>query len=383
MKQSTLGLFGLFASLLMPGCMLFGGVRVEPVATSVQKPSNVAVYMAVSQGQEPALGLSEQSFQVSEDGQPLTAEQSRQVLLPRDMVAVHRALLLVDMSGPIAEGDTRKTIAMAVARFVTKAHQTQPVSVFAFDGGAQIRSIGEFPEGNDEIAEIPALESYTSQDTSSNLNGAVIEAIAQLDARLMTAQKPIRVGTLVVFARGPDLAGRVTEGKMREALSDSKDLVLAISSKDAPGFRASSIEKDGAFEAESMASILDPFDRAGERAASLVNRYYLLSYCSPARAGKRRFKIVVTTKNDEDKEIQGSMSGEFDADGFGSGCDPTTRPRFVQTARPDEDEQKDKEKSDRPAKGSSKSAKPPAENAAAPADEDAVAPPPDKPGYAK
>ena len=148
------------------GCMLFGGLRVDAVATSVQKPSNVAVYVAVSKGHDPALGLTERSFHISEDGQDLLPEQTQQVLLPRDMVAVHRALLLVDMSGPVTEGGTRSTIAMAVARFVTKAHVSQPVTVYAFDGGAALRLIGDYPEGTDEIGDIPAATSEVLAATS-------------------------------------------------------------------------------------------------------------------------------------------------------------------------------------------------------------------------
>ena len=122
-KRTLPSMWGLalasLTALASSGCM--GGLRVETVATSVQKPSNVAVYVAVSKGpgKDPALGLSERSFHVSEDGQALSPEQSQQVLLPRDMAAVHRALLLVDMSGPVTVGDTRQTIAMAVARPAT------------------------------------------------------------------------------------------------------------------------------------------------------------------------------------------------------------------------------------------------------------------------
>ena len=65
------------------------------------------------------------------------------------------------------------------------------------------------------------------------------EAVSQLDTRLMATQKPLRVGSLVVFARGADLAGRVTEAKMREVLSETKHLLFAIGVKDAPGFSAS------------------------------------------------------------------------------------------------------------------------------------------------
>src|SRR5438045_1862198 len=211
--------------MLSGGCM-FGGLRVEQVETSVQKPSNVAVYLAVSKGDDPALGLTEKNFHILEDGAELTPEQTQQVLLPRDVAAVHRALLLLDMSGPVTEGETRHQIAMAAARFAARAHTAEPVTIYAFDGGPAIRLITEIPEGTDDVVEIPQLESYTAQDSSSNLNSAIVESLAQLDARLMSAQKPIRIGTLVVFARGPDLAGRVADAKMSEALDESKHLVF-------------------------------------------------------------------------------------------------------------------------------------------------------------
>jgi hypothetical protein len=389
----------LLASQLSSGCMLFGGLRVDPVATSAQKPSNVAVYVAVSRAGDPAIGLTERSFVISEDGQELSPEQTRQVLLPRTMVAAHRALLLVDMSGPVTEGDTRSAIAMAAARFVTKAHASEPVTVYAFDGGAKIRLIGEYPEGTDEIAEIPALAAYAPSDPSSNLHSAVIEALAELDTRLMTAQKPLRIGSLVVFARGADLAGRVTAAKMREALSESQHLVFAIGIKGAPGFSAARLGREGAFEAEAETSLLATFDEAGARVGSTVGRYYLLSYCSPARAGTRGLRIKVVTTDDKNKEVSGSMSTDIDTSGFTSGCDPTARPAFVVPAAPEAPHEKPDgqgaEDGDKRA-GSGKvpkavggrvSGKPASSVPPGPAGEpdegEAVAPPPSKPGYAQ
>ena len=39
------------------GCSLFGGVHVENVATGAQRPANVALYVAVSDGSEPVTDL--------------------------------------------------------------------------------------------------------------------------------------------------------------------------------------------------------------------------------------------------------------------------------------------------------------------------------------
>ncbi len=368
-------------SLSTSGCGLFGGLRVDSVATSIQKPSNVAFYVSVRHGDHAALGLFEKNFLISEDGKDLSTEETRQTLLPRDMAAVHRALLLVDMSGPIADGDTRQRIAEAVARFVSRAHVAEPVTVYAFDGGAALHLVGEYPQGTEEITDVPALATYSPSDPSSNLDGAVIEAMTQLDARLMMAEKPVRVGSLIVFARGPDLAGRVPESKMRDALDESKALVFAISIKDTPGFRASRIGRDGAFEAESSESILHAFDNAGGRVAEAVGRYYLLSYCTPARAGMRHVRIEVVTNDDEGKQISGTMSADFDASGFTSGCDPTQRPRFVVQPDPEAHDRG----ASRATQPEDRTRKPSAPKSATPApdDGDGVVPPPSKPGYAQ
>ena len=380
------------AQPLLAGCALFGGVSVDTVATSVQKPSNVALYMSISKDDEPIRTLTEKDFRIREDGQELSPEQTKQVLLPRDIAAVHRALLLVDMSGNIAEGDTRNNIAMAVARFVTRAHATQPVAVFAFDGAAAPRLIAEYPEGSESIGEIPALQNYEPTDPSSNLHGAVPEALAQLEVRL-NVQKPIRIGTFVVFARGPDLAGRVTDQKMFEALSERKFLQFAIDIKGAPTFKATRIGKDGVFTAESPTSMLTAFDAAGARVASTVERHYLLSYCSPARAGKRRLKVEVVTKDEKDKEMTGSVSTEFDAAGFTSGCDPAQRPRFVvpkvadkadkPAATDEKPREEEKPKTDEKPKADAPAPAPGKPAAPKPQDDDSVAPPPSKPGYAQ
>ena len=47
----------LLVALFGSGCALLGGARVEAVATSAQKPSNVAMLVAVTEGDDPVTGL--------------------------------------------------------------------------------------------------------------------------------------------------------------------------------------------------------------------------------------------------------------------------------------------------------------------------------------
>jgi hypothetical protein len=350
---------------------------VEEVATSAQRPSNVAVYMMVENGDQPVTGLDESDFAIYEDDQLIDSSQSQQTLLPRDVAAIHRTLLLVDMSGAL-EADARQTIAEGASRFVTKVRQSQAVSVFAFDGGRQIRLIGEYPKGTDTVEQIPGLTSYTAADTSSNLNAAVIEALQKLDARLMGTARPIRVGTLVVFARGPDLAGRATEDQMLDALDDSEHHVLAIGIEGS-GLSIGRLGDDGEFTATSLSGVGGAFEEAAARTAATFEKYYLLSYCSPARAGVRQLAIEVKTTDSEGNEVGGQLRAEFDATGFSSGCNPTASPRFV-LPKPSEDEGDDDDDAPAPARTTAPGSKP----AAQPAEPaETIVPPPDKPGYAQ
>ena len=59
------------------------------------------------------------------------------------------------------------------------------------------------------------------------------------------------------------------------------------------------------------------------RIAAMSQRYYLLGYCSPARAGEHQVKIVARGMGKS-----GSLSYDFTATGFRPDCDPTKKPAF-------------------------------------------------------
>src|SRR5688500_6170711 len=103
---------------LLAGCTtLLGGVDVKPVSVTVEKPSNVAVYLAVSDSGEPVGDLTADNFKLFENEQVVPFLDSQLTLLDREVVAVHQTLMLVDMSGSLDEA-ARRTVSRAVAGFV-------------------------------------------------------------------------------------------------------------------------------------------------------------------------------------------------------------------------------------------------------------------------
>lgn len=369
---------------LCSACSLLNRVHVDPVATSFQKPSNVAAYLAVTDGDRPVTDLQIESFKIYENGQLLSPDEAHQTLLQTDLAGYHHALLLVDMSG---EGTADDALARAVGSFVETVRRTQPVSVFVFDGSPNLRFVADFPKSPEGApADVHALAKMGSSDASRNLNGAVLSGLRELDARLAGQRRVAKVGTLVVFTRGPDLAGRVPEADAEKALSDSHDNVLALSIVEQAGPALDTIGKDGTIKAQSPDSLGIAFDEAGTKARDLYEKYYLIAYCSPARSGTRRLKIEVNFRDVSGTDKHGSFTQDFDASGFGPGCNPETVPRFVpqvtakvqaaSKASSTDDTKSDKsDKSDKPNEHLDERA--PAE------DDGSVAPPPDKPGYSR
>jgi hypothetical protein len=322
-------LLAVAAHVSLCGCSLFGGMQVEALSASAQKPSNVAVYVAVSDAGEPVTGLEPKNFRVYENGELLAPQQIDRVLLPREPVTDARVVLLVDLSGN-PDAEQRELLARATEAFVRKLQESVRVSVRAYDGGSELKSVGEYARGGTNPSGA-ALSRIKSSDASRNLNGAVVLALKELDRATPGEHKPIRLGTLVVFARGPDLAGRTRDDELYDALGAAEHDVIGIGvGEDLPflGFADA-----GVIHSQTSETLPIAFEEAGARVAKTHAKYYLVGYCSPARGGARLVRIEAWYTNEDGDEKSGSAEYEFDATGFGPGCKAETTPRFESERR--------------------------------------------------
>ncbi len=381
--------FVALVSLCLGGCHLLGGMQVEAVATSVEPPSNVALYLSVTDTSTPVPELTAASFKIYEDGQLVDAAVTRQTLLERSLVAVHRTVLLLDLSG--APDDATKTaIAEGAAKLANAVAPKQGVAVYVFDGGSDVVRVADVTQGS-SVESLPAVAAFAPRDSSRNLNGAVVEALSALGAALMAEKKPVRVGALVILARGPDLARRVLPERTTEAIESSAHAVFAIGvGEDPPDFRLEDFGPAGVTRAKATSSLPGAFEEMAKLLLARDASYHLLSYCSPARSGVRQLEVEVVVKDAEGAERSSSLQTEFDATGFGPGCDPGRTPRFIAgplpapAGSPDTDEEEaPKKKAPRPKPSGGSKPPPPSEKPSGPAtDDDGIVPPPDRPGYA-
>jgi Mg-chelatase subunit ChlD len=307
---------------LVTACGGSAGLRLEMLDASKQRPSNVAVYFTVDTDDgQPVPGLQAESFRIYEDGDLVSVFESKQTILNPEVAAEHVTLLLVDMSGSVAESGDVPAIVSAATSFSERVGKYQKVGIYAFDGRKDIVRVTDFtPRGSSVASGAERLESFDTKDPSTNLNGAVIEALEVLDRELRGSSAPLRFGTLVVFTDGTDRAARVTKDDLDVALDGSEHEIVVIGvGAEIDESELGAIGRSGVIVTKDRAQIADAFEQAAAKIEAMSQRYYLLGYCSPARAGVHEVTYEGKT---------GSLTYEFDATGFKPDCDPTKPPKF-------------------------------------------------------
>ena len=310
----------LAASSLLGGC---AGLTPRLVDASVQKPSNVAVYFTVDTREgEPVPGLTAERFSIYEDGKLVSPFESKQTILNPEVAAMHYLLLLVDMSASVTQSGAAAAVEAAVGRFTDRVGQYQQTAIYGFDGRSEIVPIRGFMPGK---ARAGSLATFQPKDPSTNLNGAVVEAIKVLEHQVEKSPVPLRFGTLVVFTDGTDHAHRVSASDLRTALDRVNFEVFVIGvGSEIDDAELKAIGRSGAALSKDPGAVGVTFDQVAARIEGFSKRLYLLSYCSPSRAGSHELKIEPVGPDGR----TGALTYPFNADGFGPDCDPNRKPSF-------------------------------------------------------
>jgi hypothetical protein len=315
---------------IVVGC---AGLQLTPIKSAQQRPSNVAVYFKVQKDENnPVGGMTADQFRIYEDGVLVSQFESKQTILNPEVAASHYTLLLVDMSGSVSSDQTSvDTLVQAAGTFTERVEKSHKVGIYAFDGSPDLHPIVPFTTSTGSAKEgVKELSTFKPEDPSTNLNGAVVKGLEELDKALSHAEQPMRFGTLVIFTDGTDHAARVSADEMRDKVKDSKYDVFAIGlGTEIKKGELEDIGRSGTAMAADKNAVVKAFDDIGAKIEARTKSYYLLSYCSPARAGKHEVRIEAVLKDAQGKnETTGSLRTDFDATGFGPGCDPNAPPSF-------------------------------------------------------
>src|SRR6185436_9697432 len=106
------------------------------------------------------------------------------------------------------------------------------------------------------------------------------------------APVPLRFGTLVVFTDGTDRAHRASPEDVGKSLDGAgfETYVIGVG-QEVDSKQLQAIGRSGTFASQNRADIQRGFDEIGARIEASSKRFYLLSYCSPSRAGEHEVEI--------------------------------------------------------------------------------------------
>jgi von Willebrand factor type A domain len=307
-----------------------GSLQVTPLKTDQAKPANVWVFFTVQKGKEPVAGLAATDFEIYEDEQIVSKYESKQTIQNPEVAAVMYTLLLLDMSGSVTESGQAGALVDAADHFAERVGKTQKVGVYAFDGAEKLHPVVPFTEAPGSVeGGLAGLRTYKAKDPSTNLNGAIVEGLQTLRAALDQDKKPLKFGTLVVFSDGTDRAARVTHKQVEEEMkrpeyATYEMFAIGVGAEISKG-ELNDVGRDGTELATDSAKVKESFEKVAARIEAHTKRFYLLSYCTPARNGDHRVRIVAKAK-----QGNGSLECAFNANGFGPppDCDPERKPTF-------------------------------------------------------
>jgi von Willebrand factor type A domain len=323
-----------FAACSLLGCA--GNLDVTRINSEQRKPNNIWVFFTVEKHGEPVAGLQAEDFEIYEDNALVSKYESQQVIQNPEVAAVMYTMLLLDMSGSVTESGQADMLADAAVVFSERVGKTQKVGVYAFDGAEKLHSVTPFTETQGSVeGGIDGLRGYQPKDPSTNLHGAVELALEELKEALDKDERPLKFGTLVVFTDGTDRAGRVTREEMLESLRSEeygRYEVYAIGvGAELEEKQLGEIGRDGTELATDPGKVREAFEKVAARIEAHTKRFYLLSYCTPARKGSHTVRVEAITRNEKGrKNGSGSTEYEFSAEGFGPPpqCDPQREPKF-------------------------------------------------------
>lgn len=300
-----------------------GEVAFELLERKADKPANVLLSFGVRTCDgEPLVGLGAADFIVTEDNAEISAFESDQTILAQNLAFELYTLLILDMSGSIINSGNLPPLQAAAKAFVQAVAGKQAVAIALFDGREELVPLTQDKDGKllysaDTAtleASLEALTNYQVVDNSTNLNGAIVKGLSALDQRIAAATKPISIGSLIVFTDGTDQAARVSEGGALNHVRSTRHGVYAIGlGGETDQAFLTDVGKSGLALASDSQGLASAFSEISDQLARDADRFYLLGYCTPKRAGTHTITISV-------KDREGFMTASFNADGFEPGC---------------------------------------------------------------
>jgi hypothetical protein len=296
---------------------------VDAVEDAAAAPANVAVKVRVTcDGRALGRRLDASAFELAEDGLVLSAYEAERAITPIARDASELVLIALDLSGSVTRSGLRDELLVATRALIGALDPSQEVAIYGFDGRAELVPFSGFTaERAATEAALARVQDAPTVDDSTNLYGAVVDALELLDGELGKRMGLVH-GTLVTFTDGTDRAGRVARRDVEGAMLGTDHATFAIGvGAELDEEVLSLIGQTGQVIARDTTALAPAFADIGAKVRASAETDYLVSYCSPARAGSRTLTVMVRQGDQED-----DAEVSFSAEGFGPGCSPMAPP---------------------------------------------------------
>lgn len=306
-------------------------VDVELIEANSELPSKIRLFFKVDLGKDLQFTTLEPSaFEIYEDGSKISTLESQAQIQREPGDFLYSSVLMLDLSGSILNNADLPRLKEAATTFIERTMPqqgeslfgTREMAVFWFDGEQSIHPLVDFTSERDTlISGIESIDADISSDVSTNLNGAVIQGLSEMDTRLQEIAEDSDMaiaGSMVLFTDGTDQAGYVPTATAEDSVANAskEHAIFTIGLGGEIDQEVLQIfGKDGFELAEDSLQLNDSFLAVAKRLEAASNSFYVLEYCSPKRSGEHSLELQATY---EDKF--GSFETDFSAEGFSGGC---------------------------------------------------------------
>jgi len=305
-----------------PACT---GLKVTQIDHAVAPPANVASLIRVTHcdGKPLETRIAPENFSMAEDGQVLSTYEALREVRPTRREISELTVIVLDLSGSIHRSGLKQKMLEGTQKLIDQLGENRRIAIYGFDGRPDLIPYANFTDDPELITQaLEKIQNADLVDDSTNLYGAVVNALEILDTAVQTEVRNVTQvthGTLVLFTDGTDRAQRVRGYSARTAVEHSPHSTFTIGvGAEIDGQILAELGNTGHMLVDDPEQITEAFEQVGRDVSARALQDYVVSYCSPSRAGVHELTVTVRSE-----EQLGRTTVKFYADNFGAGCDPS------------------------------------------------------------
>ncbi|MEG8946884.1 VWA domain-containing protein [Rosettibacter firmus] len=286
------------------------GYAMNLYKVETQLPSYVHVmFQVVDLNGKGVSTLTQNDFEVLEDGEPISQTESQLEIRKREAVPYKlKTVLMLDNSTSLQ--NNLDDIRNAARSFIDKIVPQQEVTIYQFSDHPEVLS--EFTDNKDSL--MNALQRYQLGYATTNLYGAIIKGASLWNDKFSIDE--IIQGMMIIFTDGRDTQGSNTLAEALNAIHNKIVFTIGLGNEIQPEILRA-IGNAGFYTITNINELENQFTKIQESIISYANSFYVLTYKSPKR-GNNNHILTIRIKNNPYTGERSEITGSFNSNNFSS-----------------------------------------------------------------